>query len=151
MEINFAGLLPEALLVDFPEIDAQHEEIFHRIESLKTACFEISYVPIAEFDALFEYFAMHFATEERIAEEAGLEFAEHTKIHEDTLRMLRRALAEVRSKARDAHSFLRYCEYWFERHIAEDDRLFISILQSGAFNRSSSLRHAGRPRFSSQA
>ena len=65
--------------------------------------------------------------------------------------MLRRALTEVRSKARDAHSFLRYCEYWFERHIAEDDRLFISILQSGAFNRSSSLRHAGRPRFSAQA
>lgn len=151
MEINFAGLLPEALLVDLPEIDAQHEEIFHRIESLKTACFEISYVPIDEFDALLECFAMHFATEERIAEEAGLEFAKHTKVHEDTLRMLRRALAELRSKGRDAHAFLRYCEYWFERHIAEDDRLFVSILQSGAFNRSSSLRHAGRPRFSAQA
>lgn len=152
MEIYCAGLLPEALLVDLPEIDAQHEEIFNRIESIKTACFETSYVPVEEFDALLDYFALHFATEERIADEAGLDFTDHAKIHEDTLRMLRKALSEVRSAGRDAHSFLRYCEYWFERHINEDDRLFISALQSGGgLGCANSPRQTARHYFSAQA
>lgn len=151
MEIYVRGLLPEALLVDFPEIDAQHEEIFNRIDALKTACFESSYVPVGEFAALLDYFAVHFATEERIAEEAGLDFAEHTRVHADTLRLLHKALAEVVSSGRDVYSFLRYAEYWFERHISEDDRVFIATLQSGKFNRPGSQRHAARPCFSAQA
>ena len=36
MESNLTGLLPEALLIDIPEIDVQHEEIFRRIEALPT-------------------------------------------------------------------------------------------------------------------
>lgn len=133
MKICLPGLLPEQLVVDLPEIDAQHEEIFCRIESLKAACFESGHVPVAEFQALLDYFTMHFATEERLADEAGLDFVDHARIHEDTLRLLRRALTEVIRGGRDAHSFLRYCEYWFERHISEDDRLFINHLQSSNF------------------
>lgn len=151
MENSIAGLLPEALLVDLPEIDAQHEEIFNRIEALKIACFESNYVPIDEFRALLEDFAVHFATEERIAGDAGLDFADHTRIHDDTLRMLHRALGEVISSGRDVHSFLRYCEYWFERHISEDDRLFISVLQSRDFDRSSCSSAHRQPCFAAQA
>ena len=151
MEIHIAGLLPEALVVDLPEIDAQHEEIFHRIESLKAACFESSYVPIDEFGALLDYFATHFATEERLADEAGLDFAEHTRIHTDTLRLLHKAFGEVISGGQDVHSFLRYAEYWFERHINEDDRLFISVLQASNRDRSSSQRHTASPCFGAQA
>ncbi len=151
MENSIAGLLPEALLVDLPEIDAQHEEIFNRIEALKSACFESNYVPIDEFRALLEDFAVHFATEERIAGDAGLDFADHTRIHDDTLRMLHRALGEVISSGRDVHSFLRYCEYWFERHISEDDRVFLSVLQTGYFQPASRLRHASSPCFSANA
>jgi hemerythrin len=150
MEINFAGFLPEALFFDLPEIDAQHEEIFNRIDSLKTACFESHHVPLEEFDALLQYFAFHFATEERIADEAELDFTDHARIHEDTLRMLHRALTEVRNHGRDAHSFLRYCEYWFERHISEDDRGFISALQSGDFEPLGNRRPAA-PVFQHQA
>ena len=61
MEIGRSPLLPEALLVDLPEIDAQHEDIFSRIESLKVACFESDYVPIDEFHALLDVFEQHFA------------------------------------------------------------------------------------------
>ena len=67
-EVGSAGLLPESLLVDLPEIDAQHEEIFNRIESLKSACFESAITPIDEFESLLAYFAFHFATEERLAD-----------------------------------------------------------------------------------
>lgn len=146
-----AGLLPEALLVDLPEIDQQHEEIFIRIESLKTACFESVHVAIDEFDALLDFFAQHFATEERIAEEAGIDFAEHARIHDDTLRLLRKGLDEVLSGGQDAHSFLRYAEYWFERHISEDDRLFVSVMQSETFQHSKSMRHPFTGGFAAQA
>ena len=129
MNIYLASLLPEALLVDLPEIDTQHEEIFDRIETLKTACFESSYVPIDEFHSLLELFEQHFATEERLAEEAALDFVEHTKVHRDTLRILRKALGEVISGAHDAHSFLRYAEYWFERHITEEDKPFANSVR----------------------
>jgi hypothetical protein len=71
MEINLAGLLPEALLIDLPEIDAQHEEIFRRIEALKETCFGSGPVSFEEFESLLEYLKYHFATEERVAGEAG--------------------------------------------------------------------------------
>ena len=37
MNSYLASLLPEALLVDLPEIDTQHEEIFDRIETRQPA------------------------------------------------------------------------------------------------------------------
>ncbi|HNC52117.1 MAG TPA: hemerythrin family protein [Accumulibacter sp.] len=151
MKVRNAGLLPEALLVDLPEIDAQHEEIFHRIEALKATCFESTYVPIEEFGVLLDFFAKHFATEERIAAEAGLEFAEHARVHDDTLRLLHKALGEVVNGAQDVYSFLRYAEYWFERHISEDDRLFISLLQASGFDHYGGVRRSAHSCFSAQA
>lgn len=151
MDIYPATLLPETLLVDLPEIDAQHEQIFHRIEALKASCFENGYVPTDEFKSLLELFEHHFATEERIAQESGLDFADHAGIHRDTLRLLRRALGEVHGGGRDAHSFLRYSEYWFERHISEDDRIFVAALRSGEYEQSLDFRRAARPFLSAQA
>lgn len=129
METMHAGLLPESLVINLPEIDAQHEEIFIRIESLKTACFEIDYDPIGDFESLLTYFAHHFASEERIAQQNGLEFSEHIKTHRKGLRVLNKALDDVRSGARDAYSLLRYIELWFERHINEQDKPFAASLQ----------------------
>ena len=150
MTMYIPGMLPDGLLVDLPEVDAQHEEIFNFIDFLKTSCFEHHHMPVDEFGKLLDYFAIHFATEERIAEEAGLDFTDHAKIHTDTLRLLHKALGEVINGGQDAHSFLRFCEYWFERHIREDDKLFISALQGGDYDRSVGQR-AASPCFSAQA
>lgn len=133
MEICPSPLLPEALLVDLPEVDAQHEEIFTCIESLKSACFDSTYVPINELHALIELFERHFSTEERIAREAGLDFDGHTRIHRDTVRLLRKGFDDIIAGAQDTHPFLRYAEYWFERHIKEDDKAFVATLQSRTF------------------
>ncbi len=130
MEIMFTGLLPEALMIDLPEVDAQHEEIFVRIESLKIACFEGDNPGAELFDDLLLFLGHHFATEERIAQQAGLEFFLHTKMHHDSLYMLSKALDEVRRGAGDVFSFLRYIEYWFERHILEEDKPFGANLKS---------------------
>lgn len=151
MTMYIPGMLPDGLLVDLPEVDAQHEEIFNFIDFLKTSCFEHNHMPVNEFGKLLDYFAIHFATEERIAEEAGLDFTDHAKIHTDTLRLLHKALGEVINGGQDAHSFLRFCEYWFERHIREDDKLFIAALQGGDYDRSVGQRHAASPCFSAQA
>ena len=151
MKIHFSGLLPEALLVDLAEIDQQHEEIFRRIESLKTTCFADNFIPIDDLTDLLDYFALHFATEERIADTAGLDFTDHLRIHEDTLRLLRKALRDVINGEHDAHSFLRYAEYWFERHISEDDRLFVATLQAGTRSRSGVHRQPASACFAAQA
>lgn len=150
MTLYIPGMLPDGLLVDLPEIDAQHEEIFNFIDFLKTICFEHSHIPVNEFGKLLDYFAIHFSTEERIAEEAGLDFTDHAKIHTDTLRLLHKALGEVINGGQDAHSFLRFCEYWFERHIREDDKLFISALQGRDYDHSVGQRYAASPCFSAQ-
>jgi hemerythrin-like metal-binding protein len=123
-------MLPEALVIDHPEVDAQHEQIFIRIESLKIACFEGKHPAIEIFEDLLIFLGHHFATEERIAQEAGLEFSQHTKTHHDNLYLLSKALDEVRRKANDVYSFLRYVEYWFERHIIEEDKPFGAHLKS---------------------
>lgn len=130
METPFARLLPDALLIGLPEVDAQHEEIFNRIESLKATCFEHCHAPFPEFESLVAFFAHHFATEERIAEQAGLEFSLHIKAHRTNQRVLKKALDEVRSGVRDAYSFMRYVELWFERHIIEEDQPFSASLRS---------------------
>lgn len=122
MEIMHVGLLPESLVIDLPEVDVQHEEIFIRIESLKAACFDSDYDPIGDFESLMNFFEHHFATEERIARDGGLEFSEHIKAHRKGFRALNRALDDVRRGLRDAYSLLRYIELWFERHISEQDK-----------------------------
>lgn len=129
MGIDLVGLLPEALLIDLPEIDAQHEEIFRRVESLKTACFGSGPVSFAEFDSLLEYVAYHFDSEKRLAQEVGVDFLGHDAVHRDNLQGLRKAFDEVRGGARDVHSFLRYAEYWFERHISEEDKPFAASVR----------------------
>ncbi|MCM8595052.1 bacteriohemerythrin [Accumulibacter sp.] len=129
MEINLLGVLPEALLIDLPEIDVQHEEIFRRIEQLKADCYGSGPVSFDEFDGLLDYLKHHFSTEESVAAEAGASFGEHAKIHRQNLRKLRKAFDEVRQGTRDVHSFLRYVEYWFERHINEEDKPFASSVR----------------------
>lgn len=140
MEILFTRLLPEALVIGLPEVDAQHEEIFSRIESLKEGCLEHCHAPFLEFESLMAFFAHHFATEERIAEQAGLDFSEHKKAHRTNLRVLKKALDEVRSGTRDGYSFMRYIELWFERHIIEYDQPFAASLRPRKRHRSTSMQ-----------
>ncbi len=130
MDRMLAGLLPDALLVGVPEIDVQHEEIFVRIESLKDACFGNDAPPFDDCADLLRFLASHFETEETLARKARLEFSSHTQAHQTNFSALNRALEEVRSGARDVHSFLRYFEFWFERHILDQDKpLGLSLKQ----------------------
>ncbi len=132
MEMRLTGLLPEVLVVDHPEVDAQHEQIFIRVEVLKNACCAANYPGIEDFDDLLGFVAHHFATEERIAEQAGLEFSEHAKKHRDSLCLLGKALDRVRDDHGNVFDFLRYAEYWFERHILEEDKSFGALIKTSS-------------------
>ena len=135
MDIKACGLLPELLLLGIPEVDAQHEAVFFRIENLKFLCIERNELPRAVVDELLDYLREHFATEERIADEQQIEFSEHAYMHQETLATLGEWVTKVVSGKRDVFSFLRYLEIWFERHIREEDQPFASALhqrQAGA-------------------
>ena len=128
MEIKACGLLPELLLLGIPEVDAQHEAVFYRIENLKFLCIEQNELPRAVVDELLDYLREHFATEERIADEQQIEFSEHAETHQETLATLGEWVTKVVSGKRDVFSFLRYLEIWFERHIREEDQPFAAEL-----------------------
>lgn len=130
MESNLTGLLPEALLIDIPEIDVQHEEIFRRIEALKATSFGSGPVSLDEFGSLLDYLKWHFASEERLASQLGVDFADHARVHRENMHTLQKAFSEVGAGTLDVHSFLRYTEYWFERHIAEEDKPFAASLRA---------------------
>ena len=151
MELYVAGQLPEALLVGVPDIDQQHEEIFSRISLLKAQCLESGSAAVEGFADLLELFAQHFATEQMLAEEAEIDFSEHAGVHHDTLRILYKALNDAFAGSHDVYSLLRYAEYWFERHIGEDDRLFADELSAANGQRTSQPRWPLNASFSAHA
>jgi hemerythrin len=128
MDVSARGLLPELLIMGIPEVDAQHEGIFYRIENLKFLCIEQNALPQTAVEELLAYLREHFKTEERIAEASRIEFSAHTKAHNDTLTTLTGWAGVVLSGQRDVFSFLRYLEIWFERHIREEDQPFAAQL-----------------------
>jgi hemerythrin len=73
--------LPCALIVNIPEIDDQHAELFARLSKLKDICIEANTLPSGEAESILEILRVHCATEERLAKESGLVFTEHAKKH----------------------------------------------------------------------
>lgn len=128
MDISSRGLLPELLILGIPEVDAQHEGIFYRIENLKFLCLDSNALPQSTVEELLAYLNEHFRTEERIAEATHLDFAEHAGKHAETLTTLTGWAKVVLDGQRDVFSFLRYLEIWFERHIREEDQPFAAQL-----------------------
>lgn len=129
MEQTLRGLLPEELQTDCFPMDAQHEEIFSRIEALRND--ELAAMPafIDRIADLLAYLDGHFATEARIAAEAGLDFTVHAQTHVHNFRLLNKAMNEVKRGSMEPRSFVRYIDYWFEHHINEFDKPFARSLQ----------------------
>lgn len=133
MKADHAIFLPDALLINVPEIDEQHAGLFASLAQLKDRCIESNCLPAEDAAKLLEILRAHCATEEALAREAGLEFSSHTAKHQQMLKGIAKTLDEVSEGHTDAFSLIRYLEYWFERHIREEDIGFGRRLQdSGA-------------------
>lgn len=131
--------LPTELLIGVPEIDAEHEALFARLASLKAFCLENKQLPMAQADGLLTAMREHYLTEERLASGKMMDFSEHARQHQVVLLAVTKTLNEVVEGRANVFSLLRYLEYWFERHIAEEDMLLGLRLHS-------SSRYAGDDR-----
>ena len=92
MERQHSAFLSDALVVGWPEIDAQHEQIFAFLETLKSSCFGSRCLPMEGFRRLVMDFEQHFTDEERLAAACGLGCPAHEVAHQDTLRTIRGSL-----------------------------------------------------------
>lgn len=128
MAEKHTGFLPTALTTGESEVDAQHEAIFQRVDHLQKLAIESNALPVAELREMLDYLAEHFATEERLAKEANIEFLVHGQEHASNQRLLNKAITELEKGKLDRHTFLRYVEYWFEQHINNFDKRFVERL-----------------------
>ena len=121
MDQETAAFLPSALVVNIEEIDDQHAALFSRLAALKLLCLDTTDLPVAEAESLLNQLRQHCATEERLAGENGLNFSAHARKHQKMLSAIAKAIDEVHHERIDVFGVLRYIEYWFERHIREED------------------------------
>lgn len=124
--------VPEALLLDVPEIDAEHEAIFNLLACLKNCCLTSDSPELVQAESMIAKLRSHFETEERLALEAGEDFSLHAQKHEELLQVVANLLDATRQGKSNAFSLLRYVEYWCERHINEEDKRLGACLKQSA-------------------
>ena len=130
MEESASRFLPGALRIGIESIDEQHARLFGQLVEIKQICLVENALPPAEANALVVALSEHYSYEMALARQMGIEFTDHAKKHGKMLRLVDKALCEAVAARADAFSTLRYIEYWFERHIAEDDRLLGAVAAS---------------------
>lgn len=121
MEPEISAFLPDTLLIGVPEIDLQHADVFARVFNLKERSIESNKFPAADAEALINALRVHFETEERLASETNFYFSAHADGHHEMLNRVVTAINNVRDGKMDAFSLIRYLDYWFERHIHQED------------------------------
>lgn len=134
MDLVKAAFLPASLSVGIPLIDDQHADLFARLAALKEISLARNHVPDDELDSLLDFLAEHFATEEQMAREANLSFEAHIRTHNAVLRGIRRLAGLVHEGDADVYGLIKYIEYWFEKHILDEDKhLAFNLQQYAAF------------------
>lgn len=133
MRSSSLSYLPSALVIDVPEIDEQHAHLFEQLEEFKASCIEHNAYQADEAEALFATLTTHCQTEERLARQAGLDFRRHGEKHRVMLRGIRKMIDDMENPGADVFSLIRYVDYWFERHIQEEDRNLGVNLKQVAF------------------
>lgn len=121
--------LPEMLAVEWQAMDDDHERLFAQLETVKRLCMDTDRLPLHEAETLYRVLVEHCALEEGLARAAGLEFGRHGMKHQKMLQTIRKMLDEVIAGHVDVFSLLRYVDYWFERHIVDEDRALADQLR----------------------
>jgi hemerythrin-like metal-binding protein len=115
-------------VLDVPEMDEEHNELFERLENLKMHSFGSSEVLQQEADALCNCLTRHFQTEQKLADAAGIDFSEHAQLHEKMLGVVSMSLKQIYQGQGDVFALIKYIHVWFERHIQETDARFAARL-----------------------
>lgn len=123
----FMEWMKSSLILDIPEIDNQHRELFVRVDKLLEAmkkgvgCEEV--IPLIKF--LEDYVIEHFSTEHRLMEQSGYpERREHDREHQEFIKKYRQAkLSFQQSGSCSAWviQFQHLLRIWIKEHIARQD------------------------------
>lgn len=114
--------LPAELVVNIALMDDQHAYLFARLEALKSLCIAQNALPKPEAEALYQTLVEHCDSEAALAKAAGLDFQQHDLKHRAMLAGIRKMINEVLHERLDVFSLIRYVDYWFERHILDEDK-----------------------------
>ena len=110
-------------------MDNEHNELFERLENLKTHSFGSNEVLQQEAEALRTCLVKHFQTEQQLAEAAGIDFSEHAELHQKMFDVVSLSLKQIYLGQGDVFSLIKYIHLWFERHIQETDARFAAKLR----------------------
>ena len=125
----------QALAVGHATIDAQHQELFRRLEALLTAMMRGDKAEVGRlFDFLGSYVVEHFGAEERLMVERGYpEYASHKAAHERFVRDyagLRQGYLTAGGGAALTIRVQNWCGDWLKAHIAGTDQALAAFLRS---------------------
>lgn len=123
MPDNDSHYLPTNLILGIDQMDKQHAHLFAGLDALKARCLEQNALPQAEAEALLRALEEHFASEHALADDVAADFSTHDRKHQAMIGGIRKMVSEVQHGRLDVFSLLRYVEYWFERHILDEDQL----------------------------
>lgn len=115
-------------VLDVPNMDDEHNELFERLDNLKMHSFGCNDVLQQEADALRNCLIKHFQTEQKLADAAGIDFTEHAQLHEKMLGVVTLSLKQIYQGQGDVFALIKYIHVWFERHIQETDARFAARL-----------------------
>jgi hemerythrin len=88
---------------------------------LKERSIESNKFPASDAEALINALRVHFETEERLADGASFCFSDHAAGHHEMLNRVVAATNSVRDGKMNVFNLIRYLDYWFERHIYQED------------------------------
>lgn len=109
-----------------PEVDRQHEELFVLINRLHDATNDRGTIVDQAFEDLRDYVREHFAIEEKLMAEAGVDpghYAEHRDAHAGFVACIDRLWARHRAGEEEAAAeLLQFLTNWLVQHIMRTDR-----------------------------
>ncbi len=117
----------ERLAIGVPEIDAQHQELFERIERFEESLHRRGPLDLTStFDFLRDYAAVHFATEERLMRETAYpDVEEHVAQHNDYIARLDALVRDHEARGPIAFAGLKARNWilvWLLDHVAGRDQ-----------------------------
>jgi len=127
----------QALAVGHPTIDAQHQELFRRLETLLTAMMKGDKAEVGRlFDFLGAYVVEHFGAEEQLMREHGYpDAASHRAAHQRFIRdytELRQGYRTAGGGAALTIKVQNWCGDWLKAHIAGTDQALAAFLREKA-------------------
>jgi hemerythrin-like metal-binding protein len=112
---------------DLPEVDLQHQSLFEQLGVLSNLVESKSFEEIPTvLRGLEEYISVHFATEERMMRESGVDSAHllaHGSAHEDFAQQVLALQRGVVSDDSGARAVFDFVSSWFVQHILGTDQL----------------------------